>query len=368
MGSNGFSQEGSLANNQSGTTRRDTRRRFEQWARNPTCQANTLSAVHDVPMADVARRDGATPTMGQSPFALARGQSFERSLFRRGGRAIFDALKEAGVLPEAASGLEDFRLRVNGGRLRRLDESLAATEELLRRVAQSEERTQGPWLVAGATVRVPGGVMLPEAILVLDALVIDWRSLPTRLIVGEIKTYSDRAGYTDPSELATTRAQAGVYVHGLRLVMGELELEKKLEVARQGFLVLTRPGFNRPSIRAGEDLRYQAERARRGFALLREAAAGMPKGSGRAGVDEIRTAAIHYNEECVSFCDRAPVCRDRALAAGEGAVLGEDVARFLGNVSLQRAIELRKGNTPTTEAERDLARRIQDVELLRGLT
>ena len=256
---------------------------------------------------------------------------------------------------------------MNGGRLHRLDAALAATVELLRRVPQTTDRTKGPWLVAGATVRVPGGVMLPEAILVLDALVIDWTAIPTRLVVGEIKTYPDRAGYTDQRELATTRAQAGVYVHGLQLVIEELGLEKKLQVATQGFLVLTRPGFNRPSIRAGEDLRYQAERARRGFALLRDAAAGLPKGSGRAGVDEIRTAGIHYSEVCVDFCDRASVCREQALADGNGAVLGEDVARFLGDVSLQRAIELMEGVAPATEAERDLARRIQDVERLRDL-
>ena len=356
-----------MKNDRSVTARRDTRRRFEQWARNPICQANTLSAVHDVPMAEVARRDGATPTMGQSPFAIARGQSFERSLYRNGGRAMFQSLIEADVLPDASSGLEDFRLRVNGGRLHRLDQALAATAELFRHVAQSTDRSTGPWLVAGATVRVPGGVMLPEAILVLDALVIDWTTIPTRLVVGEIKTYPDRAGYTDQSELATTRAQAGVYVHGLQLVIKEFGLEKDLQVAKKGFLVFTRPGFNRPSIRGDEDLQYQAERARRGFALLRDAAAGLPKGSGRAGVDEIRTAAIHYSEVCVGFCDRASVCREQALAAGDGAVLGEDVERFLGDVRLQRAIELMEGSEPATEAERDLARRIQDVERLREL-
>jgi hypothetical protein len=113
---------------------RDTRRRFEQWARNPTCQANTLSAVHNVSMAEVAKRDGALPTMGQSPFAIARGVAFERSLYRSGGRALFQALKEADVVPASASGLEDLRLRMNGGRLHSLDNALSATADLLRTV------------------------------------------------------------------------------------------------------------------------------------------------------------------------------------------------------------------------------------------
>ena len=31
---------------------RDTRRRFEQWASNPQCEANTISAVQNVRMSD----------------------------------------------------------------------------------------------------------------------------------------------------------------------------------------------------------------------------------------------------------------------------------------------------------------------------
>jgi hypothetical protein len=57
--------------------RRDTRLRFEQWARNPACEANTLSAVHGIPMVEVAKAEGSQITMGQSPFALARGQTFD---------------------------------------------------------------------------------------------------------------------------------------------------------------------------------------------------------------------------------------------------------------------------------------------------
>ncbi len=360
-------QPGGLLADESESSRRDTRRRFEQWARNPVCEANTLSAVHNVPMAEVAKRDGAIPTMGQSPFAIARGLAFERSLYRSGGRAMFLALQEAGVVPGSASGLADFRLRMNGGKLHRLDDALAETAGLLRRVAGKTRKRSNPWLVAGATVRVPGGVMLPEAILVLDALVIDREKTPPRLVVGEIKTYPDRAGYTDAQELATARAQAGIYVHGLRLVVEELGLTGELDVATEGFLVLTRPGFNRPSVRAGEDLRYQAERARRGFSLLHEAADGLPKGSGKAGIDEIRAAGFRYSESCVSFCDRADVCRQMALKLGKGAVLGDDVERFLGAVTLHRTLELMQGAKPATEAERDLQRRIADVESLGDL-
>ena len=345
---------------------RDTRRRFEQWARNPQCAANTLSAVHNVPMNEVARKEGVKVTMGQSPFALARGQQFERLLYSKGGEPLYEQLRKQGVVPEKASGLADLRLRINGGRLHGLDDAMTATAELLADLAARKSRSNDPWLVASATVRIPGGVMLPEAVLVLDSLVIRHDISPRTLMVGEIKTYPDRGGYTDPAELATARAQAGVYVHGLDLVLAELGLSERFTVARRGFLVLSRPGFNRPSVRAGEDLRYQAERARRGFELLRAAAAALPVGNGRPSTNDISAAKYHYCETCVSFCDRAAVCRDRALTGGRGSVLGDDVERFLGAISLPRALELLEGAKPRNEAESDLHRRMADVEALRN--
>ncbi len=96
------------------TESRDTRLRFEQWAKNPQCTANAISAVHNVRMSEVAKREGAPITFGQSPFALARGQTFGRSLFRAQGKTKPEALHKARVLPEDRTGFADFRLRMSG--------------------------------------------------------------------------------------------------------------------------------------------------------------------------------------------------------------------------------------------------------------
>ena len=40
-------------------------------------------------------------------------------------------------------------------------------------------------------------------------------------------------------------------------------------------VVVTHPGSNSPAVRVGEDLRYQAERARKGFELMEAAASEM---------------------------------------------------------------------------------------------
>jgi hypothetical protein len=347
--------------------------RFEQWARNPTCEANTFSAVHNVRMAEVARSVGLQPTFGQSPFAIARGQDFEASLFAREGARLLEELIAIGVLPEGAAGFLDLRLRMNRGkRIVTLDEATDATADLLKGLAAREG--ESPLLVAGATVRIPRGVMLPEAILIIDVLVIRADLDPPRLVVGEVKAYPDRGGYTDGGELAGARAQAGLYVHALEVVAEGLDIRDRIDIAHEGFLVLTRPGSNWPSIRAGEDLRFQALRAKHGFDLLERAATVLP--GFVAEEDEplddqlakaVLTRGHRYSEACLSFCDLAPRCHDEALARGDAIVLGDDIRRFVGGIDLPRVAELLDGAVPADDTERDFVRRIHEAELVESL-
>lgn len=341
----------------------NTRARFEQWAQNPTCQANTISAVHNVRMADVAIREGYKPTFGQSPFALARGQTFERNLLWDNAERLVNELTRHGVLPEGASGLADFRLAMNGGPISGMEVAIEATRDLVTGIAD-RSITDAPSVVASATIRIPRGVMLPEAILMLDALAIRTDGDRPTLIVGEVKTYPDRGGHTSAASLAVARAQAGLYVHALEVLLDELGVTDQIMISTTGFLVLSKPGSNFPSVRAQEDLRFQAERARRGFDLLEKAALGLPPFDPIEGdpANAVSHADIHYSEACLTFCDRARKCFEDALAAGDPAVLGDDVRRFLGDIDLSRTLELLDGATPGTAAEEDLMRRIADVE------
>lgn len=340
--------------------RRNTRARFEQWAKNPACQANTISAVHNIRMDGVAEAAGLEPTFGQSPFALARGETFERSLFYNDGERILEALIEKEVVPSGASGFADFRIGMNGGPLASLDAAIAETKHFVASVAAGSEHRS---VVASATVRIPKGIMLPEAVLILDVLAIRYDRGRPEIVVGEVKTYPDRGGHTSAGDLASARAQAGLYVHALQLLVDQLGVADDVVVRTDGFLVLTRPGSNLPSIRPGEDLKYQAERARRGFDLLERAALGLPPFDPVGDDPEaaVLAAATSYSEACVSFCDLMPRCHAAAEAAGDPAVLGDDVTRFLGDLSLHRAVALLDGDQPATDAERDLLRRIAEV-------
>lgn len=349
--------------NGSGTAQGNTRARFEQWARNPLCQANTLSAVHNVRMADVARRMGYRPSFGQSVFALTRGNNFERQILRDEGTRLLEELIRTDVLPEGAKGLADLRVRMNGGPLPSLEAAIEATKGLLGALADPSGpgSPPRPAIIASPTVRIPKGVMLPEAVLILDVLAVRYDRGRPELTVGEIKTYPDRGGHTDPHQLAGARAQAGIYLHALELLLAELGCGERLTLRQEGFLVLTRPGSNFPSVRAGEDLRYQAARARRGFELLEAAARGLPpfESPGDDPIDAVARAETEYSEACLRFCDRASQCHASALEAGNPAVLGDEVRRFLGEVDLGRAVALLNGGDPRTAGEKDLLRRLR---------
>src|SRR5689334_20468861 len=117
--------------------RRNTRARFEQWAKNPTCPANTLSAVHNVRLDKAAEAIGIKPSFGQSPFAIARGNSFEWGLFADDAARLRAALERKDCLPEGSTGFLDLRLKMNGGSsLTSVDHALDATMRWLEDLAR----------------------------------------------------------------------------------------------------------------------------------------------------------------------------------------------------------------------------------------
>jgi len=344
--------------------RRNTRGRFEQWAKNPTCSANTLSAVHNVRLDAAAREIGLTPSFGQSPFAIARGNRFEAGLFADEAARLRAALERKGCLPEGSTGFLDLRLKMNGGTtVTTVDQALQRTEEWLQNLASGPSGASS--IVAAPMVKIPKGVILPEALLIIDAVTVQVVEGHARLQVGEIKVFPDRGGHTDPQQLATARAQAGVYEHALTLAVESLGLTGELDIASSGFLVFTWPGSNSPAVRPDEDLTYQAIRAERGFLRLEKVAQAVVRdddfsADNRALVQRVLEADTDYSESCLAFCDLAPRCHQAALDADDPVVLGAEVKRVLGDTSLSRAIELLGGATPTDDREADLQRQLSE--------
>ncbi len=350
-------------------TRKNTRLRFEQWVKNPTCEANVVSAVAGVRMDKVAISEGIKPTFGRSPFAIARGNRFERALLDKQADSLIEALCREDALPSGASGLADLRIRMNGGSLKSLEIALGKTRELLEAAAATGANGlygELPAVVASATMEIPGQpVMLPDGLLVIDALLLRPAANGelVELAIAEIKTYPYRGGYTDSAELATARGQAGVYRHALKLFISELGLLDHFVISPLGVIVLSLSGQNQPVILPNEDLAFQDKRAERGFVRLRDAAARVtpfdPKDEEK-GIEKVRSAETDYKPACISFCDRAAGCRLAAFEAGDAVVLGEDVKRLLGEVTIDRAVELLDGAEPNSPRETELAARLTE--------
>ena len=316
--------------------RRNTRGRFEQWVKNPQCETNTLSAVLNVKLADVALSLGYQPEYGQSPFAVTRGLQFEGWLFKDEAKVIRESMERVGILEENSSGFLDLRLTMNGGKsIKSVDAALEKSHQLL--VSLSDDsKFIPPTIIAGLMLKIPKGVMLPEATLIIDVTTIQRVDDEWVIRVGEIKVFPDRGGHTDANEISTARAQAGVYQHALQITVDSLNLTKPPLVSRNGYLVFTWPGTNSPVIRANEDLTYQARRAALGLDLK----------------DWIAHSKTEYKEICWSFCDLAPRCQDLAIVDDRAIVLGTEASKLLGSVTISRAIGLLDGLEPNTEIER----------------
>lgn len=338
--------------------RRNTRGRFEQWVKNPQCEANTLSAVLNVKLSDVAKSLNYEPEYGQSPFAIQRGLQFEGWLFKDEAEVIRGAMEKIELLPAESKGFLDLRLTSNGGKtVRSTDEALDKSHGLLTNLANS--KFDAPTIVAGLLLKIPKGVMLPEATLIIDIITIQKLDTKFEIQVGEIKVFPDRGGHTDAGEIATARAQAGVYQHALQLTVDSLNLLNAPIVSTSGFLVFTWPGSNSPVIRKGEDLTYLAKRAEKGFDQLDRVAAEVISRQEKnlADVDLkdwIAHSRTEYKEVCWSFCDLAPRCQDLAIAEDRGIVLGAEASKVLGSVTVKRAIELLDGADPNSEVEKSL--------------
>jgi hypothetical protein len=316
--------------------RRDTRMRFEQWAHNPTCQANTISAVHNVRMAEVAKRKGTSHLRPVAVRHRARRQLRAHAV-RQGAKILLEALIEH----ECCRPMPALRRPAHSGKRRPVP-----TLDRRSRRPPSWSRTWPTPPAAWASCRrswpgrrcdparrhVAGGD--PDPRCAGDP----YRRRSPRLIVGEIKTYPDRGGHTDSRELRW-RGPRQASTCALRLVAGERGVADRLRIAPAGSGVhqagLELAGGAR---RRGSALPGRARAPR--FELLERAAALLPTvGAGvvdqDALVHAVMQAESNYCEACLAFCDRAEKCYRDALGRGDPIVLGEDVWRFLGKTDLR---------------------------------
>jgi hypothetical protein len=194
------------------------------------------TAVRDV-YGDVARE-------GQSPFALAAGNGFERQLFEHDAARLLELYREAGCLGANECRIVIVPNRVPGRGPEVMTRRTALTNTLVE--AKLRRSPEAPHIIVKP--RVPIRLLgvdhgtEPDALMAADG---DAFYRPV-----EVKSYPDRGGKTDPADVRSACRQAAVAVIGLRQAVDRLRGDLPLAlVPAQGDLVLRRPGSFQPTMR-----------------------------------------------------------------------------------------------------------------------
>ena len=341
-----------------------------------SCRARQVLDLAGVDKAKLADRLGVPGQYGQSPFAIDRGNRFERAVKRDSYAALVGLLQERGLQPEHVV-VRDLKSEfpmsprnAAGVLAKRAD----ATRDLVLAITDGKV-PNGTIVDGGALTWTFGGVGVR---LETDALA--WW-LGGQLRVVEMKSYPIEWGQIDREKVSSLAWQTAVYVAALQDMLSSAGKDPAL-VATEIFLVCPKnTGFTptlvhhnvAPQLRLLRRFQHrQADVA--GWALeLGDITLGGASGSAQATLAEALAAlAPSYQPNCLSNCELAGYCRGCAQAAGEPTAIGVDVAHMLGSVSdVHRAEDLSTGAASPSGPDEALVaaelRRLVEIEALLGM-
>jgi hypothetical protein len=346
------------------------RRRLEQLINNPQCDTNVASALLKVRVADVAKVKGIESKGGISPFAFARGEVFESFILRQrpeGKTPLETELIRQGLLTEEdAVVILDLRETAGAGS-KKVEAGVRKSREFVERLTKDAPK-ETVYIVSG--YRFESEEIPPKGSIELDLMLVRFiaEAGKWQIRIGEVKVYPDRAGLTDPHQLSTARAQAGLYRRLLRRQIEDRRWVDSLEVFNKFFLVLTRPTGSWLSIWPNEDLAEQDSRADNAISLFEakwrdpNLFALVDKNPDDSEVlDYIANhTKTSYNESCWRFCELAENCLRQLVAADDPLILGSEVKQELGDIPIERMLQLMAGQIQPNESEKDLLNRLDD--------
>jgi hypothetical protein len=334
---------------------------------NPGCSRRAVLDAAGVDKRALAERIGFGARFGQSPFAISRGNAFEKLVKADGGATLLRLLREDVGLAVGAS--EHGWVDLGEGER---EERYRNTRELVAAAARDPEAQPALADHPLLTLDVGGRTAYVEPDLVafrvrgggsVDSGSADTGSGDTggaggwRWHLAEIKSFAMIDGRADPMKVAEAATQAAVYVLAFQRLLADLGLPTD-SVATQVVLICPKDFTNTP-VAALVDVRRQLAAVRRQLdrlprigELLDTLDAGVtfdlskdadgepvqdPAQLGKA----IATIEARYAPDCVSRCDMAFYCRDEARTAGSTDVLGRSVRDALGGIgSVHEALML----------------------------
>ncbi|MTE19179.1 hypothetical protein F0L17_08560 [Streptomyces sp. TRM43335] len=298
-------------------------------AANPGCRRRALLDGAGVDKGALARALGAPAPFGQSQFAFSRGHAFEARVKGDGGGELMRLVHARTGAPGTPPPEPD-EVTVP-------DLTAAGPAGRAERTALALERAtaDGGWTLLDhpmLELEVAGSPVYLEP----DAVAVHPDG---RRTVVEIKSFPILDGSADPAKVGAAARQAAVYALALEPLGGRVD-ERALLVCPKDF-------SNLPTAEA-VDLRRQRATTRRQLARLtrlEEIAAALPEGVTFAPdrppdelADAVRAVPAAYAPQCLSTCELAFHCRERARAAGAVEVLGREVRGELGELTTLAAV------------------------------
>jgi len=267
-----------------------------------------------------------------SPIALAVGRQLEAALKRNNFARFRESLERAGRLADPARArILDIDAAVPGSDPAALAERVRRTRDLLLRAARGDPGVPDVlWhphltLAVTPTLRV---TIIPDYLLL--------RHTAPGFRIGEVKAYRDRGAYTGITSLRLARLQAAVEVIAVQETLRTLGIRAATELVPTDvdFMLRSRTGFFGVVRPKPARVHREVERVRRAIteATLRlpGLVGALPVGASldtRAGFEAL---PYHYTEGCRGHCPLAARCAQRAAAAGQPSVLGDEMDAVMG--------------------------------------
>jgi len=322
---------------------------------NPGCARRAVLDAAGIDKQRLAAYTGFPAQVGQSRFAITRGNAFEAQVKANGCAELLRLLREHLDLPIPEVSYDDLEL-VGGNDSREV--RYARSRSLLTRAAATSD--DAGTLFDHPLLRLDVGGR--TAYLEPDLIAFRLRG---QFWIVEIKSFAVIDGQADGGKVAAAVTQAAVYVLALRGLLAELGYGPEA-VSHEVVLVCPENFANRPTA-VRVDVRKQLTVLNRQLSRLARIEtlvaalppeltldlladdAGVPQRPVLDIVHALDRIDARYAPECLSACEMAYFCRDEAR--GDTAALGRAVRDELGGIdSVDAVLGLAEGSlTPAPE-------------------
>jgi hypothetical protein len=336
-------------------------RGIESVARNTACTRLRAIVIAGLTPSEVIKSVFDAEPDAMSPFAMTLTQNFERRLLGNGGSSLLTAYREKGLLAPTEVKITSVEDVAPGDRPMARSRRVTETQRLLDLKHAGDPRA--PNLILSP--RLPLEIVGVSHPVEFAYLVASDREPTYR--VGVIKSFADRGGKTDKTDIRAACREAAVGTLALRQHIERRGGDPEIAVDRVD-MVLRAPGSFNPRLFA--EMRAESELASLIRALstapadLDQVERLLPAGGTLADPVMIERLPNNYRSACKEHCALWERCRAHALAAGQPIILGDLAAEQLAAAgSIPRALDLLsgRGRPPDNDAEATLAAALRDA-------